>query len=134
MEKMGQRGQNQARQVGAATAGEVARAAPDLLVEQLTVPTTLTNSYNYAGWWGMAFFMLIFWLFPWIYGTFIRRNPFGLIGVSILCTAYFFSIFDNMLILTGLTFQILYPLLFNLLDKINFKLNLEIPVQQVSHN
>lgn len=94
---------------------------PDLIVEQLTVPTTLAGSYNYAGWGGMTFFMIFFWLFPFIYSLFIIKNPLGIIGISTLCTVYFFSIFDNMFILTGLTFQIFYPIVFDLADRIKPK-------------
>ena len=97
------------------------RQDPDLIVDQLTVPTTLTNSYNYAGWGGMVFFMIIFWLFPCVYSFLIIKNPLGIIGISTLCTVYFFSIFDNMFILTGLTFQIFYPIVFDLIDRIKLK-------------
>ena len=97
------------------------RADPDLIVEQLTVPTTLAGSYNYGGWNGMTFFMVIFWLFPLVYSLLIAKNPLGVIGLSTLCTVYFFSIFDNMFILTGLTFQIFYPILFNFIDQTEFK-------------
>jgi oligosaccharide repeat unit polymerase len=84
---------------------------PDLVVEQLTVSTTLAESYDYAGWAGMLVFMLMFLAFPFIYSVFVLNNPLALIGISTLCTVYFFSIFDNMFILTGLTFQILYPII-----------------------
>jgi hypothetical protein len=97
------------------------RANPDLLVEQLTVPTTLAGSYNYGGWGGMVFFMCVFWAFPFIYTMLIGKNPMGIIGISTLCTVYFFSIFDNMFILTGLTFQLLYPIIFNFLEETEIK-------------
>lgn len=96
----------------------------DLLVEQLTVPTTLAGSYVYAGWWGMAFFMLVFWLFPFLYIFIVLKNPLGIIGISTLCTVYFFSIFDNMFILTGLMLQIFLPIILFALSKLKFfKLN-----------
>jgi hypothetical protein len=97
------------------------RRDPDLLVEQLTVPTTLTGSYNYAGWGGMVFFMVVFWSFPIVYSLIVSRNPLGIIGISTLCTVYFFSIFDNMFILTGLTFQIFYPIVFDIIDRVKLK-------------
>lgn len=86
------------------------RTDADLIIEQLTVPTTLAGSYNYAGWWGMAIFMFIFWLFPFFYTFLIIKNPLGIIGISTLCTVYFFSIFDNMFILTSLMLQIFFPI------------------------
>ena len=97
------------------------RADPDLIVEQLTVPTTLAGSYNYGGWYGMSLFMVVFWIFPFLYRLVVVKNPLGIIGISTLCTVYFFSIFDNMFILTGLTFQIFYPILINFLDKTEIK-------------
>jgi hypothetical protein len=97
------------------------RRDPDLIVEQLTVPTTLTGSYNYAGWGGMLFFLLVFWFFPFMYCLAVSKNPFGVIGISTLCTVYFFSIFDNMFILTGLTFQIFYPVIIDLIERIKLK-------------
>lgn len=97
------------------------RQDPDLLVEQLTVPTILAGSYNYAGWWGMALFIMFFAIFPFAYALMVLKNPLGIIGISTLCTVYFFSIFDNMLILTGLTLQIFYPILFYFTSKISLK-------------
>ena len=94
----------------------------DLLIRQLTVSTTLAGSYYDAGWPGMIFFMVVFWLFPFLYSILILKNPLGVIGISTLCTVYFFSIFDNMFILTGLTLQIFCPILLNFLNKINFKM------------
>lgn len=92
----------------------------DLLVEQLTVPTTLAGSYVYAGWWGMAVFMFVFWLFPFLYTLAVLKNPLGIIGISTLCTVYFFSIFDNMFILTGLMLQIFFPIILFALSKLKF--------------
>lgn len=94
------------------------RAEPDLIIEQLTVPTTLAGSYNYAGWWGMTIFITVFWIFPFIYTFFIMKNPLGVIGVSTLCTVYFLSIFDNMFILTSLMLQIFFPVILFFVSKV----------------
>ena len=96
------------------------RPDPELIVDQLTVTTTLTGSYNYAGWGGMVFFMAALWFFPFLYSLFILNNPLGIIGISTLSTVFVFSIFDNMFILTGLTLQIVYPLLMHLLFNVRF--------------
>lgn len=97
------------------------KPSPDLIVEALTVPTTLAGSYNYAGWIGMGIFICVFWTIPLTYILLVSRNPYGIIGISTLCTIFFLSIFDNMLILTGLSFQLLYPLILFFLSKINWK-------------
>jgi hypothetical protein len=96
------------------------RTQPDLIIEQLTVCTALAGSYDDAGYGGMALFIIILWLFPFAYLVIVRKNPMGVIGISILCTVYLFSIFDNTFSLTGLTFQLMYPLIFNLGAKIDF--------------
>ena len=84
---------------------------PDQVVDGLAVSTTLAGSYVDAGWIGMIIFMCFFWSFPIFYMFFITNKPLGVIGISTLCTIYFFSVFDNMYILTGLTMQLIYPLL-----------------------
>ncbi|RYE14478.1 MAG: oligosaccharide repeat unit polymerase [Rickettsiales bacterium] len=93
---------------------------PDLIVEALTVPTTFAESYIYAGWWGMIFLSFVLLLFPLLYVLCVANNPLGIIGISILCTSYFFSIFDNMLILTGLMSQIFFPIILFVINKIDF--------------
>jgi len=98
------------------------RMEPNLLVEQLTVPTALAGSYNYNGWGGVVFFMIIFWLFPFVYLLLINKNPLGIIGISTLCTVYFFSIFDNMFILSSLMLQIFIPVIMTAVSRINLKI------------
>ncbi|MGI4021468.1 MAG: O-antigen polymerase [Janthinobacterium lividum] len=96
------------------------RRGADLIVDQLTVPTALTGSYNYAGWGGIAIFLIVFWLFGFIYTFLVLKNPLGIIGMSTLCTVYFFSIFDNMFTLTGLMLQLIFPIILFVLSKIKF--------------
>jgi len=84
---------------------------PELVVNELTVCTFLAGSYIYAGWLGMVILSLILWIIPFIYMYLIKNNPIGIIGISILCTIFFFSIFDNMLILSPLSIQLFFPLI-----------------------
>jgi len=90
------------------------KQTPALLVDTLTVSTAFAGSYVYAGWTGVLIYVVIFWLLPFIYTILLAKNPLAIIGVSVLCTVYFFSIFDNMLILTALTSQLLYPIFMRL--------------------
>jgi oligosaccharide repeat unit polymerase len=85
---------------------------PSLIVETLTVSTTLAGSYVDAGWLGMMLFIAVLWISPILYALIIQDTPLAVIGISTMCTIYFFSIFDNMLALTGLTFQLVFPLIF----------------------
>lgn len=94
---------------------------PVLLIDQLTVSTTLAGSYTTAGWWGMVYMMMFYLVFPVFYLILIAKNQLGVIGISVLCTVYLFSIFDNMFILSGLSFQIFYPIIFILAKNIKLK-------------
>jgi len=94
---------------------------PNMIVETLAVSSTLAGSYMDAGWLGMMLFMAVFWIFPIGYTFLIQKTPLGILGISTMCTIYFFSIFDNMFVLTGLTFQIFYPIIFDLINKIKYK-------------
>jgi hypothetical protein len=88
-----------------------ARKTPVLLIEALTVSTALAGSYATAGWGGMLYMMLFIWIFPIIYLLIISKNPLGVIGFSVLCTIYLFSIFDNMFVLSGLSLQLFFPII-----------------------
>lgn len=96
------------------------RKKPVLLIDNLTVSTTLAGSYASAGWGGMYYFMIVFWLLPIIYLLSIAKNPLAVIGVSTLCTIYFFSVFDNMLALSGLSIQLFYPFALMFFQNIKF--------------
>jgi hypothetical protein len=91
---------------------------PDLIVSQLTVCTTLAGSYLYAGWLGMAVFIAFFAVLPILYLFLINKNPLGVIGLAVMCTIYALSIFDNMLTITGLSIQILYPIVIIFVSRI----------------
>lgn len=93
------------------------RKTPELLIANLTVSTALAGSYATAGWWGMFYVMVMYWLFPIIYILITARNPLAIIGVSVLSTIYLFSTFDNMFILSGLSLQIFYPIILNWFTK-----------------
>lgn len=93
---------------------------PQLITPQLAVSTTLVNSYLYSGWIGMVFFLLILIVIPFIYMLITINNPLNVIGLSILCTMYLFSVFDNMLILSGLSFQLVLPSFIYQFNKISF--------------
>ncbi|MDF2431860.1 MAG: hypothetical protein JWP44_1491 [Mucilaginibacter sp.] len=94
------------------TSLDLVPTSPSLIVETLTVSTTLAGSYVDAGWFGMILFMAVLWILPIVYTLIIQDTPLAVIGISTMCTIYFFSIFDNMLALTGLTFQLVFPLIF----------------------
>lgn len=76
------------------------------------VSTVYSRSFSYLGWLGMFVTTLVLVAFPWLYHKFLpAHSPFFLTGLAILCTIYLFLAFDNTLRFTGLSFQLVYPLL-----------------------
>lgn len=84
----------------------------------LTVGTTYANSYIYLGWAGMIIMGVFILLFPVVYLTVLKKHHVLFVtGTSILSSLYLFLIFDNMFAFTGLSFQLVYPLIFGFLFK-----------------
>lgn len=87
------------------------------------VSTVYSRAYSYAGWTGLVLMALFIVVFPIV---FIRVLPpsskFFLPGWGILCTIYFFSVYDNTFRFTGLSFQLVYPVLLHWLDKKDVRL------------
>jgi hypothetical protein len=82
------------------------------------VSTVYSRCYSYAGWFGMILMAGLLCVIPLIYFKMLPTNsPFFLSGFSILCTLYLFLAFDNMLRFTGLSFQLVYPLLLHYVFK-----------------
>lgn len=86
---------------------------PNLITHALTVCTMFVQPYLSLGWVGMII-MFLYWLFIMIvYRLIIPSNSnFYVVGLSILNTITMFNLFDNMLIFAGLSFQLVYPILF----------------------
>lgn len=74
--------------------------------------TVYSGSYSYAGWWGIVFMMGIILMIPVVYTRLVPpASPFFLSGLVIINTIFLFMIFDNTLRFTGLSFQVIYPML-----------------------
>ncbi len=92
-------------------------------IESLSVATVYTNSFIYFGWAGLIIMSFFIIAFPIFYLGLIRKNnTFYVASTSILCSLYLFLIFDNMFAFTGLSFQLVYPLVFNRIYNLKFKL------------
>lgn len=89
---------------------------PSLITHALTVCTMYVQPYLSLGWFGMII-MFFYWLFIIIvYRLIVPSNSsFYIVGLSILNTITMFNLFDNMIVFTGLSFQLVYPVLFMLL-------------------
>jgi hypothetical protein len=82
-------------------------------VESMTVASVYTNSFIYMGWLGMIIMAVYALTLPVFYLSMLRKkNVFYVTATSILGSLYMYLIFDNMFTFTGLSFQLIYPLLF----------------------
>ena len=76
--------------------------------------TVYSGSFSHLGWWGMFLMAGIILLIPQIYMKMIPpASPFFLSGLVIVNTVFLFMVFDNTVRFTGLSFQIVYPVLLN---------------------
>ena len=81
------------------------------------VSTIYSVAYSHLGWLGMAIMFCYILIFPMVYRKLNKSNsPFYLTGFAILVTMYFFMAFDNTIRFTGLSFQLVYPLIFAWLE------------------
>ena len=94
----------------------VAPKEPNLITHALTVCTMYLQPYLSLGWIGMIIIFL-YWLFIVItYKLIVPSNSsFYISGLAILNTITMFNLFDNMITFAGLSFQLVYPILFMLL-------------------
>jgi hypothetical protein len=76
------------------------------------VSTVYSRSYSYAGWPGIFLMAAFVLAVPMVFVRVIRiESNFFLSGFAILCSLYLFLAFDNTLRFTGLSFQLVYPVL-----------------------
>jgi hypothetical protein len=89
-----------------------------LIAPFLTVGTVYSTSYSYLGWLGMCITFLFLMGVTLLYLVIMKpRNPYFSTGVAILNTFLLFCIFDNMFFFSGLSFQLVYPVLLSLTTK-----------------
>lgn len=80
----------------------------------LTVGTVYAGSYVYLNWLGLVLMFLFTMLASFSYIILLRRdNVFFITGISILNTLILFNIFSNMFYFSGVSFQLVYPLIFS---------------------
>lgn len=77
--------------------------------------TVYAGSFSYCGWWGLFLMAFVILLVPLLYVCVIYPDsPFFLSGLAIVNTMFLFMVFDNTIRFTGLSFQIVYPILLNI--------------------
>lgn len=89
------------------------------ITQELNVSTAFTQPFVILGWVGISFFTLFIFTFAFFYMLLLKKlnSEFFVIGVAIINTMFLFNTFTNMFSFTGLSFQLIYPLLFTLLGK-----------------
>ena len=94
------------------------------IVPWLTVGTTYAKSYSYLGWLGpytlfiinlSIYLLIILFLVP-------RRSSYHVTAIAILSVIILMNIFSNMLVVTGISFQLAYCILFAFLENKKFVL------------
>ena len=88
---------------------------PNQISPNLTASTIYANSYKYLGWLGPVLIFSYLMLLVALYWYIIKpSNPFYITGMSVLGAFVAFNMFSNMINFSGLSLQLLYPLLFQL--------------------
>jgi hypothetical protein len=88
------------------------------IADNLNASTVFSGSFTYWGWMGMTAMFIFLMILPLtIRIPFINQTPYYITFFSLLNTLYLFLIFDNMISFTGLSFQLVYPILFGLIKK-----------------
>lgn len=83
-----------------------------LITSELTVGTMFMESYVDLGWIGVVIIFIYFMLFNLIYIKLLKyKTKEFRIGVAMLCTLSVLGTFSNIMIFTGMSFQLVYPLL-----------------------
>ena len=87
----------------------------------LTVGGIYSASYVFMGYVGMVLTYIFVVLFVLLYLFLLpRHTPYTTTGMAILATLIIFNIFDNMIVFSGLSFQLIYSLILGFAYKINF--------------
>ncbi|RZJ63896.1 MAG: hypothetical protein EOO47_27745 [Flavobacterium sp.] len=97
----------------------IKRKDPELVISNLNVATVFTRSYNSLGYLGLIIMLLHILFMPIIYLKVLGlHSQFLPVAVAIMCSMYFFSIFDNMFSFVGTGPQLLFPLIFEFLERL----------------
>lgn len=94
------------------------------IVPWLTVGTTYAKSFSYIGWYGpyLLFLFNIFVYLSVILFLVPRNSNYYTTTIAILSVVVFLNIFTNMLIVTGISFQLVYCILFAFFERKRFVL------------
>lgn len=88
-----------------------------LITPELNVATAFAEPFAILGWVGISVFTIVIFIFAFFYILFLKslKSEYFVIGVAILNTIFVFNTFSNMFSFSGLSFQLVYPILFSFL-------------------
>lgn len=82
----------------------------------LTVGTLFSKPYVLLGWLGIYLIFFISILFTFFYILLLKRtNKYYVTGIAILCSYTLFNMFSNMIYFSGVSFQLIYPLILGMI-------------------
>lgn len=83
------------------------------------VSTVYSRAYSYSGWGGIILIGVFMISIPFLYLKILDHNSdFFVTGWAILCTIFFFASYDNTIRFTGLSFQLVYPLILAVYERV----------------
>jgi len=97
----------------------------------LTVGSLYFEPYIRMGWAGPIVVFFVYALFVFLYITLLPiESKYFVTALSIMCVISFFNVFENMINFSGLSFQLVYPLLMNYISRFKF-VGFRIPVIKI---
>ncbi|WP_170972057.1 oligosaccharide repeat unit polymerase [Bacillus yapensis] len=88
------------------------------IAPEFNVGTAFAESFVILGWVGISLFVLFLFVFALFYILFLKsiNSKYFVAGVAIINSIFVFNAFTNMFAFTGLSFQLVYPILFTIWD------------------
>lgn len=99
------------------------RSEPENISAYFIVSTIFCYSFNFMGWPGIYLMFLIIMSLIAFYLLLLRKNnPYYVTGISILMTFMVYNTFDNMIYFSGISFQLVYPLIWPIMQKLKIRI------------
>ena len=93
---------------------------PDVIqiTPELNVSTAFAQPFVILGWVGITFYTLFAFLFAFFYILLLKKmnSQYIIIGMALMNSIFVFTTFSNMFSFTGLSFQLVYPVIFSLFN------------------
>lgn len=88
------------------------------ITPELNVGTALSRPYILFGWSGVIIYIIAIFLiaYLYLYLLFKMNSKFFVVGLSVVNTIFILTIYSNMISATGMSFQLIYPLIFSFIN------------------